>query len=234
MTQQEVRASRILIVEDEPDMALGLKDNFEFEGYQVLTATDGQAGLERARKERPDLVILDIMLPRISGLEVCKTLRSEGFDSPIVLLTARGQEIDKVVGLELGADDYVTKPFSIRELLARVRAILRRAEGRRRLARYRFGEVELDFETYRGTRAGVALDMSPREFELLRYLIERKGDTVSREKLLEDVWGYESYPSTRTVDTHIAKLRAKIGDSGSEPRFILTIHGVGYKFVDPA
>ena len=225
--------SKILIVEDEPDMVLGLKDNFEFEGYDVLTASDGASGLERARSQKPDLVILDIMLPKLSGLEVCKALRGEGFDAPIIMLTARGQEIDKVVGLELGADDYVTKPFSIRELLARVRAILRRTEGKKkRLSRYRFADVELDFETYRGTRAGEPLDMSPREFELLRYLIERKGETVSRDRLLEDVWGYESYPSTRTVDTHIAKLRAKIGDSGSEPRHILTIHGVGYKFVE--
>ncbi len=227
--------TRILLVEDEPDMVLGLKDNFEFEGYEVLTAADGAAGLERARSHKPDLVILDIMLPKLSGLEVCKALRGEGFDKPIIMLTARGQEIDKVVGLELGADDYVTKPFSIRELLARVRAILRRSEGgKRRLARYQFADVELDFETYRGTRAGQALEMSPREFELLRYLIEHKGSTVTREQLLEDVWGYENYPSTRTVDTHIAKLRAKIGDSGSEPRFILTIHGMGYKFIDPA
>jgi DNA-binding response OmpR family regulator len=226
--------SKILIVEDEPDMILGLKDNFEFEGYEVLTASDGVAGLERARAQKPDLVILDIMLPKLSGLEVCKTLRGEGFEAPIIMLTARGQEIDKVVGLELGADDYVTKPFSIRELLARVRAILRRTEGKKqRLARYRFADVELDFETYRAKKAGEALDMSPRELELLRYLIERKGETVTRDQLLEDVWGYESYPSTRTVDTHIAKLRAKIGDSGSEPRWILTIHGVGYKFVDP-
>jgi DNA-binding response OmpR family regulator len=227
--------TKILIVEDEPDMVLGLKDNFEFEGYEVLTAADGATGLERARTHKPDLVILDIMLPRQSGLEVCKTLRGEGFQAPIIMLTARGQEIDKVVGLELGADDYVTKPFSIRELLARVRAILRRTEGgKKRLARYRFGDVELDFETYRAKKSGEALDMSPREFELLRYLIERKGETVSRDRLLEDVWGYESYPSTRTVDTHIAKLRAKIGDSGSEPRYIMTIHGVGYKFVDPS
>jgi two-component system alkaline phosphatase synthesis response regulator PhoP len=229
------RLSRILIVEDEPDMVLGLKDNFEFEGYEVVTASDGAAGLERARSEKPDLVILDIMLPKLSGLEVCKTLRAEGFRAPIIMLTARGQEIDKVVGLELGADDYVTKPFSIRELLARVRAILRRTEGgKKRLARYRFADIELDFETYRATRGSDRLEMSPREFELLRYLIERKGETVTRDQLLEDVWGYESYPSTRTVDTHIAKLRAKIGDSGSEPRFIMTIHGVGYKFVDPS
>jgi DNA-binding response OmpR family regulator len=225
--------NKVLIVEDEPDMILGLKDNFEFEGYEVLTASDGVAGLEKARKERPDLVLLDVMMPRMSGLEVCKALRSEGFDRPIIMLTARGQEIDKVVGLELGADDYVTKPFSIRELMARVRAVLRRSEGKKRLARYRFGDVDLDFEVYQATRGGEPLDLSPREFELLRYLIERKGETVSREQLLEDVWGYESYPSTRTVDTHIAKLRAKIGDSGSEPRYVLTIHGLGYKFVDP-
>jgi two-component system alkaline phosphatase synthesis response regulator PhoP len=229
------RMSRILIVEDEPDMVLGLKDNFEFEGYEVVTASDGAAGLERARSERPDLLILDIMLPKLSGLEVCKTLRAEGFRAPIIMLTARGQEIDKVVGLELGADDYVTKPFSIRELLARVRAILRRTEGgKKRLSRYHFADIDLDFETYRATRGSDRLEMSPREFELLRYLIERKGETVTRDQLLEDVWGYESYPSTRTVDTHIAKLRAKIGDSGSEPRFIMTIHGVGYKFVDPS
>jgi len=226
--------AKILIVEDEPDMVLGLKDNFEFEGYEVITASDGAVGLERARTLKPDLVILDIMLPVLSGLEVCKTLRGEGFEAPIVMLTARGQEIDKVVGLELGADDYVTKPFSIRELLARVRAILRRTDGtKRKLSRYKFFDVDLDFETYRAKKNGEPLEMSPREFELLRYLIERKGETVSRERLLEDVWGYESYPSTRTVDTHIAKLRAKIGDSGSEPRYILTIHGVGYKFVDP-
>jgi DNA-binding response OmpR family regulator len=227
--------SKILIVEDEPDMVLGLKDNFEFEGYEVVTASDGASGLERARTLKPDLVILDIMLPKLSGLEVCKTLRSEGFETPIVMLTARGQEIDKVVGLELGADDYVTKPFSIREVLARVRAILRRTDGtKKRLARYRFADVELEFETYAATKGGAPLELSPREFDLLRYLIERKGETVTRDRLLEDVWGYESYPSTRTVDTHIAKLRAKIGDSGSEPRFILTIHGAGYKFVDPS
>jgi two-component system alkaline phosphatase synthesis response regulator PhoP len=227
--------SRILIVDDEPDMVLGLRDNFEYEGYEVLTAADGAAGLEKARAEKPDLVVLDLMLPRLSGLEVCKTLRGEGFDKPIVMLTARGQEVDKVVGLELGADDYVTKPFSIRELLARVRAVLRRAEGRRtRLRSYRFADLEFDFEAYKARRGGQPLEMSPREFELLRYVIERKGETVSRDQLLEDVWGYESYPSTRTVDTHIAKLRAKIGDSGSEPKYILTIHGMGYKFIDPS
>jgi two-component system alkaline phosphatase synthesis response regulator PhoP len=226
--------SKILIVEDEPDMVLGLKDNFEFEGYEVITAGDGQAGLEQARALKPDLILLDVMLPKMSGLEVCKTLRGEGWAGPILMLTARGQEIDKVVGLELGADDYVTKPFSIRELLARVRAVLRRTASKtKRLERYQFADVELEFEVYKARKGGAPLELSPREFELLRYLIERKGETVTRDQLLEDVWGYESYPSTRTVDTHIAKLRAKIGDSGSEPRYILTIHGMGYKFIDP-
>ena len=227
--------TKILIVEDEPNMVAGLRDNFEFEGFQVITALDGVEGLDRALKESPDLIVLDVMMPRMSGLDVCKELKAKRPSIPIIMLTARGQEVDKVVGLELGADDYVTKPFSIRELLARVRAILRRTEGsKKRLSRYRFADVELDFETYRAKKGEEALDLSPREFELLRYLIERKGETVSREKLLEDVWGYESYPSTRTVDTHIAKLRAKIGDSGSEPRYILTIHGTGYKFVYPS
>jgi DNA-binding response OmpR family regulator len=227
--------SRILIVEDEPDMVLGLKDNFEFEGYEVITATDGESGLERARSQKPDLIVLDVWRPTLGALVVSNPRRGAGGGGPILMLTARGQEIDKVVGLELGADDYVTKPFSIRELLARVRAVLRRTDGtRKRLARYAFADVDLDFEAYKASRAGAALDLSPREFELLRYLIERKGETVTRDQLLEDVWGYESYPSTRTVDTHIAKLRAKIGDSGSEPRWILTIHGMGYKFIDPA
>jgi len=228
-------SATILLVDDEESIQKLLTYPLEHEGFQVVQARDGEEALQRFEENAVDLVILDIMLPKLSGLEVCKTLRGEGFDKPIVMLTARGQEIDKVVGLELGADDYVTKPFSIRELLARVRAILRRTEGsKKRLSRYRFADVELDFETYRAKKGEEPLDLSPREFELLRYLIERKGETVSREKLLEDVWGYESYPSTRTVDTHIAKLRAKIGDSGSEPRYILTIHGTGYKFVDPS
>jgi two-component system alkaline phosphatase synthesis response regulator PhoP len=224
----EDRRQKILVVEDEPDMVLGLRDNFEFEGYEVVTASDGAAGLEKARTEKPDLMILDIMMPKLSGLEVCKTLLGEGFEKPIIMLTARGQEIDKVVGLELGADDYVTKPFSIRELLARVRAILRRTEGgKRRLARYRFADVELDFEVYRATRAGQALEMSPREFELLRYLIERKGDTVSRDQLLEDVWGYVAPGETNTVDVFVSNLRRKLESEG-EPRLLHTVRGAGY------
>src|SRR5438876_6165258 len=159
-------------------MVLGLKDNFEFEGYEVLTAADGASGLERARTAKPGLVILDIMMPKLSGLEVCKTLRAEGFTAPIIMLTARGQEIDKVVGLELGAADYVTKPFSIRELLARVRAILRRTDGtKKRLARYQFSDLELDFEAYRATKGGKPVDFSSKEFELLKHFLCHSGET---------------------------------------------------------
>jgi DNA-binding response OmpR family regulator len=224
--------SKILIVEDEPDMVTGLKDNFEFEGYEVATAQDGQSGLEQARTLKPDLLVLDVMLPKLSGLEVCKTLRGEGYDGPILMLTARGQEIDKVVGLELGADDYVTKPFSIRELLARVRAILRRTEGsKKRLSRYRFADVELDFETYRAKKGEEPLDLSPREFELLRYLIVHRNEVVSREQLLRDVWGYNQLSITRTVDNYVAKLRTQLEPRPHQPRYIVTLHGSGYQLI---
>jgi len=224
---------RILVVEDDPSIRRGLEMNLQLEGFDTVAAEDGRQALDAV--EGVDLVILDIMLPHLNGYQVCQRLRGDGHDMPVILLSAKSEEVDIVRGLELGADDYVTKPFSIRELLARVRAVLRRTEGgKKRLSRYSFADVELDFEAYKATKAGEALELSPREFELLRYLIERKGETVTRDQLLEDVWGYESYPSTRTVDTHVAKLRAKIGDSGSEPRWILTIHGMGYKFIDPS
>src|SRR5213594_950687 len=224
--------TKILIVEDEPDMVLGLKDNFEFEGYEVLTASDGQAGLERARSQKPDLVVLDIMLPKLSGLEVCKTLRGEGFEGPIIMLTARGQEIDKVVGLELGADDYVTKPFSIRELLARVKAVLRRARTvPKEHERVSFCDVEVNLRSCQISRAGQALDFSSKEFELLKYFLCHQGETLSRDRLLEDVWGYDRFPTTRSVDAHIVHLRQKIEPKPEDPRFILTVHGTGYKFV---
>jgi len=224
---------RVLVVEDDRAVTRVVSAALRNRGYSVHSATTGEAALVAAEKEGPDVVVLDLGLPDIDGIDVCRRLRAWS-TVPIIVVTAEGADERKVLALDEGADDYVTKPFSIRELLARVRAILRRTDGtKRKLSRYKFSDVELDFETYRAKKNGEALDMSPREFELLRYLIERKGETVSRERLLEDVWGYESYPSTRTVDTHIAKLRAKIGDSGSEPRYILTIHGVGYKFVDP-
>jgi DNA-binding response OmpR family regulator len=213
-------------------MVAGLRDNFEFEGYEVLTAADGIAGLECALQQSPDIVLLDVMMPRLSGLEVCKQLKAKRPAIPIIMLTARGQEVDKVVGLELGADDYVTKPFSIRELLARVKAVLRRAQAiPDQKARYSFGDVELDLHSCQVLRQGKLLDFSSKEFELLKYFLLHPGQTLSRDQLLEEVWGYEHFPTTRTVDAHIVRLRQKVEPKPEEPRFILTVHGTGYKFV---
>ncbi len=224
--------AKILIVEDEPNMVSGLRDNFEFEGHQVITAGDGVAGLERAIAESPDLVILDVMMPRMSGLDVCRQLKSKRPSIPIIMLTARGQEVDKVVGLELGADDYVTKPFSIRELLARVKAVLRRARTAPKTdEKYSFGEVEVNLRSCQVSRRGQALDFSSKEFELLKYFLIHPGETLTRDRLLEDVWGYDRFPTTRTVDAHIVRLRQKVEPKPEEPRFILTVHGTGYKFV---
>jgi two-component system alkaline phosphatase synthesis response regulator PhoP len=224
--------SKILIVEDEPNMVSGLRDNFEFEGYQVVTAPDGVAGLERALTESPDLVILDVMMPRMSGLDVCKQLKSKRPGIPIIMLTARGQEVDKVVGLELGADDYVTKPFSIRELLARVKAVLRRTSGLPKDQNsYTFGDVEVNLRSCQVSKRGKPLDFSTKEFELLKYFLAHSGEAISRDRLLEDVWGYDRFPTTRTVDAHIVRLRQKLEPRPEDPHFILTVHGVGYKFV---
>jgi DNA-binding response OmpR family regulator len=224
--------AKILIVEDEPNMVAGLRDNFEYEGYEVITAPDGVAGLERALNEAPDLVILDVMMPRMSGLDVCKQLKSMRPSVPIIMLTARGQEVDKVVGLELGADDYVTKPFSIRELLARVKAVLRRTRSLpKEQDRYSFGDVEVNLRSCQVSRQGKAMDFSSKEFELLKYFLCHPGETLSRDRLLEEVWGYGRFPTTRTVDAHIVRLRQKIEPKPEEPRFILTVHGTGYKFV---
>ena len=226
-------ATKILIVEDEPNMVAGLRDNFEFEGFQVATALDGLEGLEQALKISPDLVILDVMMPKMSGLDVCKQLKAKRPSIPIIMLTARGQEVDKVVGLELGADDYVTKPFSIRELLARVKAVLRRAQGATKdQERYSFGDVEVNVRSCRVIRGGKPVEFSAKEFELLKYFLSHPGETVTRDRLLEDVWGYERYPTTRTVDAHIVRLRQKLEPKPEEPRFILTVHGMGYKFVN--
>lgn len=224
--------ARILIVEDEPNMVAGLRDNFEFEGYQVLAARDGVEGLERALSDAPDLVILDVMMPRMSGLEVCKQLKAKRPSLPIIMLTARGQEVDKVVGLELGADDYVTKPFSIRELLARVKAVLRRvAILPKPQHRYSFSDVEVDLKGCRVMRRGKHLEVSTKEFDLLKYFICHPGENLSRDRLLEEVWGYEHYPTTRTVDAHIVHLRQKLEPTPEQPQFFLTVHGVGYRFV---
>lgn len=223
---------KILIVEDEPDMVLGLRDNFELEGYAVSVARDGEEGLQKALAEKPDLVVLDLMLPKMSGLDVCRNLRKSSFDAPVLMLTARGQEIDKIIGLEVGADDYITKPFSLNELLARVRAHLRRAGGEVSvIENYSFGDVVIDFQKYKGTKNGEPIELSPREFELLKFLVNHRGETVSREQLLDAVWGYDAMMFTRTVDNHIAKLRQKIESDSENPEYILTVHRVGYRFV---
>jgi DNA-binding response OmpR family regulator len=224
--------TKILIVEDEPNMVAGLRDNFEYEGYEVITATDGVAGLERALTESPDLLVLDVMMPRMSGLDVCKQLKAKRPSVPIIMLTARGQEVDKVVGLELGADDYVTKPFSIRELLARVKAVLRRAQtAPKDQERYKFGDVEVNLRSCQVSRKGKQLEFSSKEFELLKFFLSHSGEAISRDRLLEEVWGYDRFPTTRTVDAHIVRLRQKLEPKPEDPQFILTVHGLGYKFV---
>jgi DNA-binding response OmpR family regulator len=226
------KKTRILIVEDEPAMVAGLRDNFEYEGYDVISAGDGVAGLNSALTDSPDLVVLDVMMPQMSGLDVCKQLKAQRPAIPIIMLTARGQEIDKVVGLELGADDYVTKPFSIRELMARVKAVLRRvspAEPPPDI--YRFSDVEVNVRSNQVLRDGRPIELSAKEFALLAYFVAHPAETLTRDHLLDAVWGYENYPNTRTVDTHIVHLRQKVEPNPEEPRFILTIHGSGYKFV---
>ena len=223
---------RILIIEDEEDMVLGLRKNLEWEGFEVIAASDGEAGLNCAVNDSHDLILLDIMLPKLSGLDVCRRLRNRGVNTPVIMLTARGQEIDKVLGLEIGADDYVTKPFSIRELLARVRAILRRASRPdTQTDIYRFGDLELNFGRHQAHKRGQALELSPREFGMLRYFVNHRGETVTRDQLLDEVWGYDNFPLTRTVDNHIARLRQKIEENPSEPQHIITVHRIGYKFL---
>lgn len=225
--------AKILIIEDEPDMARGLEDNLKFEGYAVHLETNGVAGLNYALANPVDLILLDLMLPQMPGYDVCKTLRAKGNNTPIIMLTAKGQEIDKVLGLELGADDYVTKPFSLRELLARIHAQLRRFGSATAppSEAYMFGDVALDFTHYHATKAGEAIEMTPKEFEILHYLIAHRGKTVSRDELLDKVWGIDEYPTTRTVDNHILKLRKKIEKDPANPDFIITVHGIGYKFL---
>ena len=230
--EEDTALQRILIIEDEEDMVLGLRKNLEWEGFEVISASDGETGLTCALNDNHDLILLDIMLPKLSGLDVCRRLRTGGVNTPVIMLTARGQEIDKVLGLEIGADDYVTKPFSIRELLARVRAILRRAsrpDGESDV--YRFGDVELNFGRHQAQKRGQALELSPREFGMLRYFVQHRGETVTRDQLLDEVWGYNNFPLTRTVDNHIARLRQKIEENPSEPHHIITIHRIGYKFL---
>jgi len=223
---------RILIIEDEPDMARGLQFNFEARGFEVVIAGTGEAGLQAAADIKPDLVLLDVMLPKRDGYDVCRTLRKTQPGLPIVMLTAKGQEDDVVLGLKLGADDYVKKPFSVAELVARIETVLRRSAATNgRPERVAFGSVIVDFVRHEATRGGTPLELTPKEFEVLRYFASHRGTVVSREALLDAVWGYASTPNTRTVDQHIVKLRQKVEDDPHEPRFLITMHGIGYKFV---
>src|SRR5262245_9878662 len=220
---------RILIVDDEPEIVRGLEDNLHFEGYQTCAATDGEAALALAAREAPDLVLLDLMMPKMSGWEVCRALRTKGIDVPIIMLTARGAEADRVRGLELGAGDYITKPFSLRELLARVRAVLRRPGPRHKVEEYAFGDVRVRVRSRQAFKAGRAVSLTRKEFDLLAYLLAHQGDVVTRERLLDEVWGYERFPTTRTVDTHILRLRRQFEADPDRPHWILTVHGQGYR-----
>ena len=224
---------RILVIEDDRELLIGLKDNLEVEGYEVVTAADGDIGVTRAVDAAPDAVILDVMLPTLDGFEVCRELKQRGLHMPILMLTARNQESDKIRGLELGADDYVTKPFSINELLARVKAMLRRAhEPTTRADGYAFGDVVVNFRRQSVTRGRRVLALSTLEFDVLRYLVARAGKVVTRDQLLSDVWGYHAFPTTRSVDNLVVRLRQKLERNPHYPRHILTVHGSGYKFVD--
>jgi two-component system alkaline phosphatase synthesis response regulator PhoP len=205
--------------------------NLKAEGYGVLTAEAGDAGLEQALNEKPDLILLDVMLPGLNGFDVCRELRRKGFEAPIIMLTAKAEEIDRVVGLEIGADDYVTKPFGLRELLARIRVRLRRPGRPAASDVLRFGSVEVDFDRHEASRNGARLELTGKEFEVLKLLARHAGEVFTRDRLLNEVWGYESYPTTRTVDNHILRLRQKLEDDPANPRHILSIYGEGYKFV---
>ena len=221
--------AHILVVEDEPTLALGLEDDLKLEGYEVEVVRDGETASRRARKQAFDLIILDVMLPHKDGFEVCRELRRAGLRTPVILLTARTQESDKVLGLELGADDYVTKPFSPRELRARVKAALRRAAGEMPDI-YRFGDAEVDFARCELRRAGKAIEVTPIEFKLLTTFIRHRHHTLSRDRLLEEVWGRETFVTDRVVDTHITNLRKKIEPKPSEPQLLISVRGMGYRF----
>ena len=224
---------KILIIEDEESILMALEDNLKLEGYDVSSAKDGELGLSMAEEQGYDIIILDIMLPKMDGFEICKQLRQEGITTPILMLTAKGQEIDKILGLELGADDYVTKPYSPRELLARVKALLRRAkQTEQEIGLYIFGDVEIDFIKYEARKKGKAIYLTALEFDLLHFLIKFKGQVKSRDSILDEVWGAEVYVHPRTVDKHIADLRKKIEDDPPNPKYIIGIRSVGYKFME--
>lgn len=223
---------KILIVEDEQDMVLGLKFNLEARGYSVIAAYNGEDGLNKALYEKPQLVLLDVMLPKKNGFEVCRELRKKEPDIPVIMLTAKSQECEIVTGLDLGADDYITKPFSVIELLARINAVLRRSKQiTAEPEHFKHGDLEVDFKNYTTMKNGVPIELTPREYEILKYFVKRQGEIIKRDDLLSDVWGYNTFPNTRTVDAHIVKLRQKIEDNPDEPQLIKTLHGMGYKFI---
>jgi DNA-binding response OmpR family regulator len=225
--------SKILVVEDEPEMQRGLRDNLEFEGYEVKIIGDGKEGLETLTSESFDLILLDVMLPGMSGFDVCKKARSQGVTTPIIMLTAKGEEVDKVLGLEFGADDYITKPFSLRELLARVKAVLRRtpADKTSKETKITLGLLEIDFESYTATKKGKEVPMTSKEFDVVRFLWQHQKQVVKRDDLLTEVWGYDESISSRTVDNFIVKLRQKIEKDPAHPKHIITLHGTGYKLL---
>jgi len=229
-----VQARRLLLVEDEPGLVLTLTDRLTAEGYEVEHEGDAVRGLARASTSTFDAILLDVMLPGGNGFDVCRTLRQRGVHTPILMLTARGQVVDRVVGLKLGADDYLVKPFEMAELLARIEALLRRGAVRAAsgsVDTFQFADITIDFRKAEVNKAGQPLDLSAREFKLLKYFIEHRGAALSRDELLNEVWGYNAMPSTRTVDVHVAWLRQKIEDNPRHPQHILTVHGLGYKFV---
>jgi len=224
---------KILIIEDEEDLVKGLKLNLKDEGYEMVWASDGVEGLRKAQETDLDLIILDIMLPKKDGLDVCRELRQKNINIPIIMLTAKGEEVDKVIGLELGADDYMTKPFSIRELLARIKAHLRRETRERREIPdvYNPGDVEIDFVHFKIKQKGKESDLTSLEAKILKYFIAHRGEVITRNALLDKIWGYEKYPTTRTIDNHILKLRKKVEDDPAHPKYILSVYGEGYRFM---
>jgi len=223
---------KILIIEDEVDLVKGLKLNLADEGYEIDLAYDGVEGLRKALEDRPDLIVLDIMLPGMNGLDVCRELRRKNIGAPIIMLTAKGEEIDKVVGLEVGADDYMTKPFSLREFLSRVKAHLRREKRQDGAIPqiYRFDDIEVDFAHFKVRRGGKELDLTSLELEILKYFIAHRREVIKRDDLLDKIWGYDKYPTTRTIDNHILKLRKKIEEDPAHPKYILSVYGEGYRF----
>jgi DNA-binding response OmpR family regulator len=228
--EKEFKAT-VALIDDDEGIRRAVQLNLELDGFRVVVAGDGEAGIEIVNHEKPDLIVLDVMMPKKDGLHACRELRDQGISTPIILLTARSAAVDKVLGLDLGADDYLAKPFEMMELVARIKALLRRTHPTNQVDAVQFSNVTVDFKAYKAERDSFPLELSAREYRLLRYLVAKGGIVVTRDELLDEVWGYNSYPSTRTVDNHIARLRQKIEDNSEDPKHIVTVHGVGYKFV---